>query len=265
VISIILFVIYGLAVGSFCNVVISRMRTGENMVVAPSHCPTCKMQILWRDNIPLIGYMMLRGKCRNCKKKISIQYPVVEFLTAALFGLVGYFYVIGFVPLLITAILLSIAMACLVVIFVYDAKYMEIPMIVMWIAIALFFAVNVFTDLHNNAFEAGFWDSMTVMHGISALVAFCFFFGLSYVSDETWMGYGDAFVAIAIGLLLGPMGTFIALLFAFCVGALYGVVLMMLRRKNLKSEVPFGPFLITGMIVSYVLSGLVTDVGMFFL
>lgn len=262
---VVFFVVYGLLIGSFCNVVIHRLRTGEDIVLQRSHCPKCKNEIAWRDNVPVIGYILLRGKCRYCKKPISIQYPLVELLVGILFGFIGYFYVTGVIELLTVAILYALAMASLVVILVYDAKYMEIPMTVMWIAIALLFAANVVMDLYGGAVRVDLWDSVTVTHGISTVVAFCFFFGLSYVSDETWMGYGDAFVAIAIGLLLGPMATFIALLIAFCVGAIYGVTLMAMHRKTMKSEVPFGPFLIMGMIVTFLLVGFFPDLGMLFI
>lgn len=254
-----LFVIYGLVIGSFCNVLIYRLYTGEGVVKKRSHCPKCKKTIAWRDNIPVMGFIFLRGKCRNCKSKISLQYPLVELLTGVMFGFVGYFYVTGTTPLFIIAVCQAFAMAGLAVIMVYDAKHMEIPMGVMWSVIALSAVILPISDLYHTATFSGIWGSVTFLHGISAIAAFCFFFGLSYVSDETWMGYGDAFVAIAIGLLLGPMATFIALLIAFCTGAIYGVVLMALHKKTMKSEVPFGPFLILGLMVTFVVSGFIPD------
>ncbi|MFA5986224.1 MAG: prepilin peptidase [Parcubacteria group bacterium] len=251
-IYIILFFIYGLVIGSFCNVVICRLRTGEGLVVQKSHCPQCKKNIAWKDNIPVLSYILLRGKCRACQKKISMQYPLVEFATGAIFGAVGAFFVHGSIDHLLVAVLYAFVFAHLVVIFVYDWKYMEIPMNVMWMAIALLIVANMTRDLHIDAFWTDVWSSVSFTHGMSAVVAFCFFFGLSYISDETWMGYGDAFIAIAIGLLLGPIGTFIALLVAFCVGAIYGIGLMVIKKRSLKTEVPFGPFLIFGLGAAFV-------------
>ena len=249
-IFVILFFVYGLAIGSFCNVVIHRLRTGENIAFKQSHCPQCKTPIQWRDNVPVVGYMLLRGRCRTCKKKISVQYPLVEFTTALIFASVGYFCGIGVIGLL-TGVFYALGFAGLVVIFVYDLKYMEIPMGVMWGVIGFFVVANIATDMSAGAFS-NIWESVTCVHALSAFVAFCFFFGLSYFSDETWMGYGDAFIAIAIGLLLGPIGTFLALLVAFCVGAIWGIVLMLAYGRSSKSEIPFGPFLILGLYVIFV-------------
>jgi prepilin signal peptidase PulO-like enzyme (type II secretory pathway) len=110
---------------------------------------------------------------------------------------------------------------------------MEIPMNAMWVAIILLLAINIFIDVNNGNMVENFWSSNTFLYSLSALVASGFFFGLSYVSDETWMGYGDAFVAIAIGLMLGPIGTFLALMVGFCVGAIIGMALIVLRGKTM--------------------------------
>jgi len=253
---IIIFFIYGLAFGSFCNVVISRTRSGEKIFLTQSHCPRCKKDITWKDNIPVVSFLILRGRCRNCHKKISWQYPAVELITAFVFALIGYFYISGSVESLFVAILYSFVFACLIVVFVYDVKYMEIPMNAMWLAIWLLVAVNIITDINSGVFAESFWQSVTFTHGLSALVAFCFFFGLSYVSDETWMGYGDAFLAIAVGLLLGPMATFLALMVAFCVGAIIGMGLIIAKGKTMKTAIPFGPFLIFGLLVIFVVQNL---------
>ncbi len=252
----ILFFIYGLAFGSFCNVVIYRLHKNEEIISKGSYCPRCKKRIEWRDNIPVLGFLMLRGKCRNCKQKISWQYPLVELMTGIIFACIGYFYFLGSIENLLVAVLYSFAFACLTVVFVYDVKYMEIPMAAMWGAIGLIFLANIISDVDANTFSEGFLQSKTFTHSMSALVAFCFFFGLSYVSDETWMGYGDAFVAISIGLLLGPMGTFLALMVAFCVGAIIGIGLMMVGGKTMKTAIPFGPFLIFGLFVIFVVQNI---------
>jgi prepilin signal peptidase PulO-like enzyme (type II secretory pathway) len=253
---IIIFFIYGLAFGSFCNVVISRTRSGEKIFLTHSHCPKCKKEIMWKDNIPVISFLLLRGKCRSCGNKISWQYPIVEIVTAILFMLIGFFYVNGNITSLFVAILYSFVFASLVVIFVYDVKYMEIPMNAMWLAIILLFVINITIDINNSILFEDFWHSNIFLHSISALVAFCFFFGLSYISDETWMGYGDSFLAIAIGLMLGPMATFLALMVAFCIGAIVGLGLVITSGKDMKTAIPFGPFLIFGLFVIFVVQNL---------
>ncbi|PID52670.1 MAG: hypothetical protein CR972_00800 [Candidatus Moraniibacteriota bacterium] len=264
VIFIILFFVYGLVIGSFCNVVIYRLRTGENVVSKQSHCPHCKTLIKWRDNVPVLGYLFLHGKCRNCHKKISLQYPVVEFFTGCVFASVGYFCSIGSLESLLAGVFYALAFAGLIVIFVYDFKYMEIPMGIMWSVIGFFIFANISLDFSLGVID-GIWNSVTFVNGFSALVAFCFFFGLSYFSDESWMGYGDAFIAIAIGLLLGPIGTFLALLVAFCVGALWGIFLIFAKGRTMKTEIPFGPFLIFGMYFIFVIRNIFPDFVEYFI
>lgn len=253
---IILFLIYGLAFGSFVNALVYRLHSGEKIFLTQSHCVKCGKNIHWKDNVPVFSFLLLGGKCRYCDKKISWQYPIVELITSIIFGFVGYFYTINSVESLLVAVLYGFVFACLMVIFVYDLKYMEIPMTVMWIAIGLIFMANIVSDITGGGFQEGFWQSMTFINSASAVVAFCFFFGLSYVSDETWMGYGDSFLAIAIGLLLGPISTFLALMVAFCVGALVGIGLVLVSGRDMKSAVPFGPFLIFGLFVIFVVQNM---------
>lgn len=253
VLSVGVFVFLGLIIGSFCNVLIYRLHSGEDFVRARSQCRGCKKQIAWYDNIPVVSFVLLRGRCRRCGARIAWQYPFVEIAVAALFGMVGFFYAAGSIAPLLAAIVIAVACAGLVVVFVYDARHMEIPMGVMWSVIGFLVAALLSMDSAGGTFAQQLTHSMSVTHGLAASAAFGFFFALSYVSDETWMGYGDAFVAIAVGLLCGPIGTFVALLIAFCVGSIYGVGLTLLKRATMKSAVPFGPFLIIGALVSFVL------------
>lgn len=249
---IVTFVIFGAIVGSFCNVLIYRLRSGEDFVRARSQCRSCKKHIAWYDNIPVVSFLFLRGKCRRCGARIAWQYPLVEIAVAALFGMVGFFFAAGSV-VFVAAAMIALACAGLVVVFVYDARHMEIPMGVMWAVIGFLAVANIGADVASGAFARGLLHAAAVTHGLSAVAAFCFFFALSYVSDETWMGYGDAFVAIAVGLLCGPVGTFVALLIAFCIGSVYGIGLTLLKRATMKSAVPFGPFLIIGALTAFVL------------
>ncbi len=244
--------------------VIHRLRTGENIVLQRSHCPHCHGAIAWRDNIPVVGYLFLRGKCRNCRKKISLQYPLVELITGGVFASVGYFYVAGFIEILLVGVLYALAFAGLIVICVYDFLYMEIPMSVLWSAVGFLALAIVCIDVYAG-FPEGVWRSTIGIHSMSAGVVFCFFFGLSYFSDETWMGYGDAFIAIAIGLLLGPIGSFLALLLAFCAGAIGGIFLLFAKGRTMKTAVPFGPFLIFGLYVVFVLQTVFPNFAAYFI
>lgn len=258
IMSTLFFVVIGCIVGSFLNVVVYRFRSQEGGIIdGQSHCRSCGENLTWRDNIPIISYLMLRGSCRACDEKISLQYPLVEAFTGLLFGLIAYFLIGSlFDGAGITAGLLTMAVfAALTVILVYDYKYMEVPMITIWIGV--FFAVVlllvkdvVFADF----LAQGFFGTALFSHGMAGAVAFLFFFSLSYVSDEKWMGYGDGYIALVIGLLLGPASTFLAMLLAVWSGAFIGIFLACMGGKSMKTAIPFGPFLVLGAISAFIVT-----------
>ncbi len=241
--TIIVFFIFGLLIGSFCNVLIFRMRKSMSFVMPSSHCFSCKKKLAWKDNIPLVSFFILKGECRNCKAKISWQYPLVEFSTGIFWGLIGYLYIFNFIDSLYLAILWSLIFSALMVIFIYDWKYMEIPMGLIWFSLVLVLIINFSVD---EFYLSDFLESILFKNGLSGMVAFLFFFGLSFVSDEQWMGYGDSFLALLVGFALGGTASFLAILISFCVGAIFSIFLIVLDKAKLKSQVPFGPFLIFG-------------------
>ena len=221
--------IFGLIVGSFLNCVIYRMETGGNFLKGRSFCPHCKKVLSWQDLIPVFSFLILKGKCRYCRKSISWQYPLVELATGLLFLLIfnlqpsilniAYFWIIG---------------CFLVVIFVYDLKHYLIPDSVIYPAILISGVCLLYGkhDMLNTAYSA-----------VGAAALFLF---IVLISRGKWMGTGDIKLAFLMGLFLGWPAILIALLSAFYIGALVGVGLIMSGRKTLKSEVPFGPFLVAG-------------------
>ncbi|MCK4841292.1 MAG: prepilin peptidase [Methylococcales bacterium] len=246
-------------IGSFCNVLVFRMKNSMSVVKPASHCFACKKKIIWRDNIPIISFLILRGECRNCKAKISWQYPMVEFLVGITWGLIGYLYYFNFFENFFIAITWSLIFSALWVIFIYDWKYMEIPMNLVWFSLVLIIAINFFTDKINLIDCSIFFESTIFINGLSGLVAFIFFFGLSFISNEEWMGYGDSFLALLIGLALGPVASFLAILVAFCVGSIFSITIVILGKADLKSQVPFGPFLIFGFMLMFFVKFLFPD------
>lgn len=242
------FFILGLIIGSFLNVVISRLSTLES-IMGRSFCRHCRKQIRWHDNVPLLSFIVLRGKCRDCKEVISWQYPAVELGTALLFGCVGavFFSPSNFISWTETIFALGIVSFGMVI-FVYDLKRMEIPMIALWMAVVwtVCFLLLFDAQVAGLGMQITSVQQMSLHSGILAgLGAFSFFFFLSAISKERWMGFGDTYVALWIGLVLGVSWTFIALLAAFIFGALVGVALMLFSRKyGMKSRIPFAPFLI---------------------
>ncbi len=250
-----LFFIFGLIVGSFLNVVVYRFRSGEGgIVTGSSHCRSCRNALGWQDNIPLVSYILLRGRCRQCKAGISLQYPLVEFLTGVSFSF-AYFctsvlYDLSGGILIGIALITSFLFAVMLLIFVYDYKYMEVPMAAIWWGVFFTFLLIMFFDfILEDTFVL--FSSHFFLHGMAGLIAFLFFFGMSYYSDERWMGYGDSFIALVIGFFLGPLGTFFAILFAVWSGATVGILLTLTGAKGMKSAIPFGPFLVSGFFVAF--------------
>jgi len=253
----IIFFILGLLIGSFLNVLVYRLNVAESFLLERSHCPHCKKKIRWYDNIPVISFVILGFRCRDCKKKISWQYPLVEIATGLVFAGVAYNFLnpadTQSWPVVIYYLGISSA---LIVIFVYDFLYMEIPSLVLWPAIFWTIAFNLYFDLSANASLISFRNvdllagTATYSGILAAFLGFLFFFGIVAISKEKWMGMGDAYVAILMGLVLGWPEMLLALFLAFSIGAIYGIMLIALKKKKMKSQIPFAPFLVIGTIIS---------------
>jgi len=246
---IVIFLVLGLIIGSFLNVVIYRLDMAETLM-GRSHCRHCKSMIAWYDNIPFFSFLLLRARCRKCETKISWQYPAVEAVTGIVFALIAskFFSLLDTQTWFLTANYLVIFSA-LIVIFVYDLLHMEIPMVVLWSAV--FFAVfgNLVLDW-NPELANSLLDSFTYSGTLGAFVVFVFFFLLSALSQEKWMGMGDVFLVILLGLLLGWPEILLAIFLAFLGGAVYGILALALKKKKLTSQVPFAPFLIGGTFIA---------------
>ncbi|HHE76459.1 MAG TPA: prepilin peptidase [Candidatus Parcubacteria bacterium] len=245
---------FGLAVGSFLNCVIYRLEAEKSFLKGRSFCPYCRRQLQWYDLIPVFSYLFLRGRCRYCGKKISIQYPLVEMSAGIVFLLIFRFYQPFSLLNLISAQALSylflvLIFSLLIIIFVYDLKHYIIPDKIIYPAIAV-------VALFNLQFVAADNFSLFSLRGLffksllAGAVGAAFFFALWFFSRGRWMGFGDVKLAFLIGFFLGPFKSFIALFLAFFIGAVVGVVLIAAKRKTLKSQVPFGPFLVIGTFIA---------------
>jgi len=235
----ILVFIFGLCIGSFLNCVIYRLETKKSLA-GRSFCPKCKKQLEWYDLVPVFSFLFLKGKCRNCKQKISWQYPIVEISTGLIFLLI--FFALD-VPIsgwdfLSLAFWFYIA-SVLIIIFVYDLKHYEIPDKVLIPAIIISFLYILIFNF-----------SGILSHLCAVLIAAGFFFAIFFISSGKWMGFGDVKFAVLMGLLLDVPNVLTALFLAFFFGAIIGIISMILKKTNLKSEIPFGPFLITGTLLA---------------
>lgn len=246
------FFILGLIIGSFLNVVVYRLRVAESISRGRSRCPRCKKTISWYDNIPLLSFILLRFRCRYCRAKISFQYPLVEFGAGVLFALAGwkFFNVNDFSTWTTTLYYLGI-LGFLGVIFIYDFLYMEVPDIVLWPAVAWVIAFGLYFDWHQvDLGSLGILGSQVYSGVLAAFAAFMFFFALVAASKEKWMGMGDAYLVILLGLIAGWPNILLALFLAFGLGAIFGLTLIALKKKKMQSQIPFAPFLILGTMVA---------------
>ncbi len=248
--------VLGLAVGSFLNCVIYRLEE-EKSLDGRSFCPHCKHTLCWRDLVPIFSFLTLGGKCRYCKGKISWQYPLVEIATGLLFLLIlnfkfvilNKFLIYNFEDILTVLYLLVIA-CFLIVIFVYDLKHYIIPDKFVYPAV-----ITVF--LYLLIFKLQAYGSLPYI--LSAFGASAFLLAIFLISSGRWIGFGDVKLAFFMGFFLGYPNILVALFLAFFLGAIIGIGLIFLGKKALKSEVPFGPFLIIGTVVSLFLGDTIVN------
>lgn len=264
-----MFGLFGLIIGSFLNVVV--LRKGVRSLQGRSACMHCGVQIRWFDLVPVFSWIVLRGKCRVCGSRISWQYPLVEAVTGVLFACIG-----GWVDamLVMTAatpflILGYLAIVCvLVVIAVYDFRHTIIPDDWAYLFAVLALVAQFLTVISAGAMVpiapavAPVWWEVLVWGPVAAAPLFF----LWVVSGGRWMGLGDSKLALGIGWLLGSMGL-VAVFGAFVLGAAILVPVMLIvravthsgmyangaRHLTMKSEVPFGPFLIMATILVWIL------------
>ena len=228
------FFIFGAVVGSFLNVVILRLNTGQSVISGRSKCFTCAKKLKWYELLPIASFVFLQGKCSACKTKISWQYPLVETITGIIFVLLFQQNqnIFGFS-------FLVLIFSFLIIIAVYDYHHQIIPNLFVWIFNGLAF-IGLFRIFNWNNLLAGF-------------ILFAFFALLWGVSRGRWMGFGDAKLALGIGWLLGITKGIAAITLAFWIGAIAGVLLIYLNKSKygLKSSIAFGPFMILGTAVSF--------------
>jgi len=248
--------VFGTICGSFLNCVIYRLEIGESFLKGRSYCPHCKHVLTWQDLIPIFSFLILKGKCRYCHQKISWQYPLVELATGILFvSTLIYFFsktsiLVNSAMTELTSIYYLVIACFLIIIFVYDLKHYIIPDKVIYPAIAIAFLYQLFKiwDLgFVPNFEFRISNFQTLANPLlSAFLASLFFLMIVLISQGKWMGVGDIKLAFLMGLILSFPNILVALFLAFFIGAIIGIGLIIARKKTLKSEIPFGPFLVSG-------------------
>lgn len=235
---IIISIIFGAMVGSFLNVCIFRLPKEESIVWPGSHCPQCNKPIKFYDNIPLISYLLLRGKCRNCKKPISFQYPLVEGITA----LCSLCLFIKYGPSL-SYLFFFAFVAALIVITVIDLYHQIIPDVISLPGIGVGLIASFILP------QITFFNSLIgVLLGGGSL----FIVGTLYqwIFKREGMGGGDVKLLAMIGAFLGWKAVILTILLSSLIGSITGIIIMVLKGKDFKYAIPFGPFLSLGAVIS---------------
>jgi len=231
-------VVFGLIIGSFLNVVIHRLPLGENVVFPPSHCPHCRADIPFYHNIPLLSYLILKGRCHSCRAPISAQYPLVEGFCAFSFWLTWRFFGLSLV-----AVFSAVFICLLITLAAIDLKHMILPDELTLGGSVLFFIYSFFNP------AVGQLDALLSGLGAALLFSGFFFFYLKVRKIEG-LGFGDVKMVLLMGLFLGLNRLVVAIFLASFSGLLVGVFFMVFRKKNLRFALPFGPFLSLGSYIA---------------
>ncbi|MBU3137906.1 prepilin peptidase [Clostridium gasigenes] len=232
----ILFVLLiGLIIGSFLNVCIYRIAREESISYPSSHCTSCGYELKWKDLVPVISYLFIRGKCRMCKEKISIRYPIVELVN-------GIIYCILFLKFGITIVFIKYCVLASILIVIgmidYDTKFVYRSTTIFALVTGFVFVIINWV-MHKN----GVVDSL-----IGSLIGFGI---ISLIVILTrGMGEGDIEIATVCGLFLGVKGICITLFLSVIIGGITGVFILCLKNKTGKNEMAFGPCLAIGAIIT---------------
>ncbi len=237
--------LFGASLGSFANVCIYRLPKDKQIISGRSFCPGCKKKINWYDNLPLISYILLNAKCRNCDKSISARYLIVELITAISFLLIFLSF-----KNLYTIIFLSILILILIMIFFIDLENFIIPdslnFSIMGLAIVKNFVPSFNTSLIHDI-------NQSLIGGIIGYFSiWLIIFLYKTLKKIDGMGLGDAKLMAGIGLLFGWQSIPLVLFLSSILGLFFVAPSLLKKQKTMKSEIPFGPFIIIAMLIYFV-------------
>jgi len=237
-VNVILIFTLGLIVGSFSNVCIYRIPRNESIIYPGSHCPKCRSTIKPMDNIPLLSYIILKGRCRNCGSRISIQYPVVEFLTGIIYILIFLIY-----GLTLQSLIYIILSSALIIIAFIDLNEQIVPDVISFPGIGAGLILSFFVPY------ISFINSVLGVLVGGGIILIIGLVGSAIFKKEA-MGGGDVKLAAMVGAFLGWKYVILALFLGFFLGALAGIFLVLSKIKSREDMVPFGPFIALGSLIT---------------
>ena len=228
--------------GSFCNVCIYRLPLEQNVMRGRSFCPSCKEQIRWFDNIPFFSFLFLKGKCRKCNIKISIQYFIVELISALSFLLIFYMYGIS-----ITTLLLIILSIFFIIIFFIDLKHYIIPNELTFPLMLIGFVKSFDPNLNQSLFPNYINSLIGGLFGYAIIWLIIFFY--KTLRNKEGMGLGDAKLIAVVGFWFGWFSIPFTIFISSVVALVYSIPSLMNKSRDLSTQIPFGPFIIIGCLI----------------
>lgn len=244
--AVVIIFILGLIIGSFINAMVWRLHNGQSITRGRSMCPNCQHRLGALDLIPVISWLSLRGKCRYCSKPYGIHYVVVELLTAFLFGLS--YIALPSLGLVVFSIWLAV-LSMLLIMALYDAQWYILPNVVMHPALCLAFVYYVLR----------FEPAVALLQLFIAIIAASVFYMLWRLSAGKLMGDADSKLVLLMGFILPANLLLVALATAFMLGGVGAAYLLYGRRKTLGDHMPFGPYLIAGLLVAQFCGGTILN------
>ena len=264
-ISIIIAAVYGLIFGSFANAVAYRVPTGETLW-SRSHCPKCEAQIHWWQNIPVLSWIALRGKCANCKNPISVQYPVIELLTSVLFGLMAWRTVSLYgasdnwnVYAMVAAVLIGITLCYFafigVVLSIIDLKTQRLPDVLVLptfvVSLVLLSAAALLID-----------EPSRILTMVICAVVSSFLYSILWFFFPNGFGFGDVKLMLVVGAILGWFSVgqaVLGVMLPFIILSVVALPLMLVKIVGRKTKAPLGPWIIFGAVISIMFGDIIVN------
>jgi len=232
---------FGIICGSFANVCIYRLPKNKSIVTGRSFCPKCKKKIIWYDNIPLLSFILLKSKCRFCKKPINSQYFIVELITAISFVSIYYFF-----GLTLAALLLSILSVFFIIIFFIDLKHFIIPNELTFPLMIIGFFKSFDPNLNQTIFPNYINSLIGGVFGYLIIWLIIFFY--KKVRKKEGMGLGDAKLLAVVGFWFGWFSIPFTIFMSSVVALIFVLPSLINKSRKMSSQIPFGPYIIIAVI-----------------